>query len=391
MRNLNRKFIISLICGFCLYPVIAWSEIDHWYETQPSCVTDRGNPARTGEYDAETIEKKPKVLWVSAGSAMRTSLTCYKNSVITGYVSAVNIKNGNIFWYTKDVWELAPYAGGTTFYKGKIYASVNEGLNDLTFFVVINPDNGELLFKPPAEKGDNTSLYSPLVYNNIIYLSLVHSIIAYDLQTKKILWKFPITQQSSPISTDGKRVYFSDWGDAIYALDIKTGKVIWTHPNMGLSTNAISLYEHKAFLYFEGTVYALETASGKILWKRMLVKEDSSTSVTVSGQQLFVNAFQGKALYSLDVNTGKVFWKLRIKPDGNPVIVKNIVYILSGRNLYAIDKREGKVKWRIEIPYNNDGSPADAEHIILPYQDKLFVINNHRDLIALQNFNVQPR
>ncbi|QLH41615.1 MAG: hypothetical protein HWD59_02050 [Coxiellaceae bacterium] len=176
MRLIRIKFLCGMILLMGSQGVFA--EIDPYYLSSPSCVIDRGNPARTGEYVAEPLIKNHEVKW-AVDVPGRASLICYNNSIIANGPTVIDINTGKISWQVYNQF----FGSGNLLYKEKLYATSDQ--IDGTSVVEYDPATGKKVMQISNEHNKHGG-FSPLAYNDILYFNVSNSIVAYDLKNKKL-------------------------------------------------------------------------------------------------------------------------------------------------------------------------------------------------------------
>jgi len=122
MKKILAKIIWYLFYISLLFiPSQILANIDEWYANNPSCVIDRGNPGRTGEYIDEPLEKKPvSILDITNNRAIMGSgrqIFCAKSFIITKGPTVAYENQKNSLW--NDVNYFGDYF---SIYKDFIYA-----------------------------------------------------------------------------------------------------------------------------------------------------------------------------------------------------------------------------------------------------------------------------
>ena len=95
-----KSFLGNILFFFIGFLPLAHAGLDPYYLNNPSCVIDRGNPARTGEYLTTPLKDHPKLAWIGDIYGQGFSpLLCLNDLIFTSGPSAININNGETLWY----------------------------------------------------------------------------------------------------------------------------------------------------------------------------------------------------------------------------------------------------------------------------------------------------
>jgi len=377
-----RYFSLITAFFFLVNLSTAIAEVDPWYEQNPSCVIDRGNPARTGEYKTEPLEKFHKIIWKKEVKGRLTPL-CFNNFIIIAGPAVWNFAKNQQVWGENNKYNLT----GFTLYKNILYSTFLSSSN-LHNLIGYDVKTGTIIFKESFGKNNAVSL-SPLIYNDIIYLPLNETLLAYSLTDKTILWQVPFNI-SNQLSTDGQNLYTYRFDTkSTVAINLKTGKESWSSP---IEPNGyISLYKGKAFIascekindQVLGKVYALNAKTGKVFWSFVLSSCTNMPNLAITNDKVF--ALDYKKLHALDINTGKELWYFPQKLREFPSIAGNTVYVRSAELIYAIDSETGKLKSKYPIKTLNyyDGMLGS----IVPYQRQLLLNSAfiHSDRVIVVN------
>lgn len=350
------------------------SAADPWYENNPSCVIDRGNPARTGEYFTKSLKQPAGILWNDYIGG-ETPLVCHKNLIIGGGPSVMQMDNGKMLWHTS----LQLWGAGSTVYKNLLYATVDFGKPSASL-LGFEINTGKIVRQSNGQEGVHTSTFSPLVYNDMVYYNSGFSVVAYNIIQNKMAWQYRTSNDTSPIATDGKKVYFTDWTDKVYALDMRTGQLVWSTPKVVIGNNYLTVYKNKIFAYGE-KLYVLDAQTGAILQSHTIQKPYAD-SLAISDDKIYLRNADG-ILFALDANNGKILWKNACGAISSTSIAENIAYVISYTDLIAIDKNSGKTLWKYPLPAKKEsGINTPTEPYIMPYDGKVFVADIYKHVIA---------
>ncbi|MDA3822379.1 MAG: PQQ-binding-like beta-propeller repeat protein [Bacteroidales bacterium] len=232
----------------------------------------------------------------------------------------------------------------------------------------LNTKNGETVWSRTDMQcehvqGSGSSLF---LYNDKLIVHMegtdVQDIYALDKKTGETIWltkRDPAFLQNMDeigkkayvtpivIDVDGRKLMISNGSGACSAYDVETGDEIWYIPQGEDSTISMPVY-YKGKIYFytsfvtpkEGDMYCELWAvdpkgSGdltrNIQWRMKFPRLQLLTPV-ISENMLFTIDTKSE-LYCLDVNTGEVIWKERLKGKYNssPIISNGLVYVSTTR------------------------------------------------------------
>lgn len=348
-----------------LLSVSAYAKTDPWYETNPSCVIERGNPARTGEYKVIPLKKIHETWNTPEYYQAPVPLICYQDKKFSGV-------HGTYFVYGKKK-ELYPLTGRTVLYDNVFYNTTTDSANRVHLIGNSIKDK-TLVFDELLPD----FYHDPFIYNNIAYMGNSHGILAYDLINRKLLWMFKHTfTELLGFSTDGKNLFFSDWYGSLFALDLIHGQLIWQKDNFFLNNDYVRVNKGKVIGVGGGTiiknkkqvdyhfVYALNSKNGAILWKTSVEEGTRGPVTLVNNRVLLITALRQKTgpyhyvhdthakLECLDALSGKVIWKISIEPvvpSYDIVATKHYAYVGTGREFLIININKGKIISRYKLP-----------------------------------------
>ena len=101
----------------------------------------------------------------------------------------------------------------------------------------------------------------------------------------------------------------------------------------------------------EYAVLALAVETGEILWKRTMSAEVTDLASSIDRYSVFAACKDG-FLYALDMGTGAVDWKARVRPSvwSAPIVVDDCLYVGSTDDaLYCLRLTDGSTVWRTPL------------------------------------------
>lgn len=187
-------------------------------------------------------------------------------------------------------------------------------------------------------------------------------VLAFD-QNGKALWKSRVSSEvlSAPKVAGGVVVIRS--GDSrIFGLDAVDGKRKWVYeratPTLSLRSSAgVVLDGGAAYVGFAGgKLVAIKADDGKVLWEAAVAQPKGSTEIeriaditslpVVDGRMVYAVAFQGRVA-GVDRMSGRVLWNRDISSYTGLGAGNGRVYVAhSGGAVYALDYNGGKTYWR---------------------------------------------
>lgn len=306
----------------------------------PTGAMFRGNPQRTGAYDAEPVPGLGELVWTfRAEEPIYTSASAADGMIYIvsrdGHVYGLDSQTGQKKWMVPT--GLMSFSS-PTFADGVLYVSISNQL------YALDGQTGEQLWKRGLYWTDS----SPAVVDGMVYIGNdTGHLYALDSQTGQEVWKYETDGRiiSSPAVADG-RVYFGSGDGYLYALDSQTGQLVWQYGTTGAVDSSPAVTE--GTVYFgshDGHLYALDGQTGQEKWKFSASKEPLASPIVADGMVYF-DDMQG-SLYALDSRTGQKLWKSENWISSPPAVASGVVYFTSyDGHLYAVDAKAGQNLWK---------------------------------------------
>jgi outer membrane protein assembly factor BamB len=196
-----------------------------------------------------------------------------------------------------------------------------------------------------------------------LFLGLVNGYLSsYDFNGK-LLWKTKLSSQLMSVPIVINSIVIARTVDnSIHGINIKDGSKIWTFNRSG---PALSLKSNPGLVASDGAVYtgfpggkliALREDNGTLLWEVSVAQARGSTEIeritditslpVIDGIKLYVVAFNGKVVCINRVN-GTVMWSRDISSFAGLNIEGGRIYLShSGGAVYSLDDNSGKTYWR---------------------------------------------
>ena len=225
---------------------------------------------------------------------------------------------------------------------GRVYAASCGG-NVMAFDAV----SGKKLWNYTLGYSEQTALWysslgTPMVYNDMIYVSAIDDRMLYalDISDGQLIWKFDYASTEAAVAEEV--VYVGSQNGKVYALNAVDGTAIWnfTTPNDPNNGNAIDTtpvvsngiaYAHSA----DGFLFALNAEDGAMLWK--LKTGDSKTAPIVADGIIYV-CNQSTTIYAQNATTGAKIATYNV--DGapfTPTVFNGVMYVgTEAGSIYAI-------------------------------------------------------
>ena len=201
-----------------------------------------------------------------------------------GLVSSVNKSNGSILWQTHLSKRLttAPW-----FSPGSIAVSLEPAEIE-----IISASDGRTLFQMKTDSAP-TSVYLSNE-RTLIWGDKKGNVVAADIATKQIKWKFRNGAQVSGITSAGKNLLVTSYDNFVYLMSPEDGKISWKRrlsgrvaekPSVGVNFAAITIIG-------EPGVSFLDLETGKVVNRISFDEEDYviGTTLVVAGAVVFSKA-----------------------------------------------------------------------------------------------------
>ena len=204
--------------------------------------------------------------------------------------------------------------------------------------------DGKLVWK---FRTDGVVRSRPAAINGVVYFgSMDHHVYALDM-SGNLIWKFR-TDDCIDLDTtvDEKRVYIGSWDFVFYAIN-HDGGLAWKFKTQGLAYSGTISGEYIYFGSFDHYVYKLERESGKLVWKFEMRGAKTWKGITISDGVLYFGS-RDKNLYAVTEN-GELVWKFRTHEmvHCTPLVKGDSVYFGSCDEIfYSVDRETGKLNWK---------------------------------------------
>ncbi len=207
--------------------------------------------------------------------------------------------------------------------------------------------------------------------NRVIYANTAGEIVALELLTGKVIWRFRTAGKiySTP-AIGGNSVVCASTDHNIYCLDVKTGKKIWMHPTIKPIVASPAIEDGMVYIGASDSSFrCIRLSDGNLMWRFDEVKNFVECKPLVLKNSVCFGSW-GNTFYSLDKKTGNLQW-VREKYSNRmlspaavwPVAANGKIFLVApDRHMTALDEASGAEIWdsgkyscRESIGISNDG------------------------------------
>ncbi len=231
---------------------------------------------------------------------------------------------------------------------------------------------------------------SPIFYKDrIIVGNAIEGLVAYDFETKNVVWRRPIPQgveSGGPVVKD--QLFIGSNNGKVYSIDLVNGQILWTFDTKS-EVVAEPLLEDAVLYFISGnqSIFALDATNGKQLWTYS--RQDTANLMTIRGgakpalsQGFLYAGFSDGSVVALNAKTGTQQWEITLNRnsrfkdiDASPLIEGDYIYINSyDDHLYCLAKNKGEIIWK--SPFGGAGTPISIA-------DKIFSTSSRGELVSL--------
>lgn len=243
-------------------------------------------------------------------------------------------------------------------------------------------------------------VFSPVIKDDKIFLlNSSGSLLAYNLTTKKRIWKSRVFQRKFLKNYQNPKIYYSNEKifaiagiNKIAAVNAVDGKVLWSKDIASIPVSAPVCDGESVFVTTnDNKIYALNADDGKLQWVVSAILRNTAilgAADPIIYQDFVIASFSSGEIYKINKKTGETLWSQDLNVskanssdfylndiDATSIIKDETVYSIgNGGLMMAIDVKSGNYKWRKEIAGITDFWIAD---------DFIYVINNDNKLLAI--------
>ncbi len=205
-------------------------------------------------------------------------------------------------------------------------------------------------------KGDAVAVVSsPSIVDGVVYVGTRDdtnghkgSLLAIDLATGKLKWRYNVSDKSRTIMTHTAKVQARTGADA------NPEAVAWVDSTPAVAGTMVYVMSR------DGALHALTTA-GDLKWRLRTGGLDMSSPVVASGSVFIGSGYPNKDFWAVDAISGVVKWRTNSGlPDpqakrpgqfvySSPAFADGVLYgAANDGGFYALDAKTGALKWRYE-------------------------------------------
>lgn len=296
-----------------------------------------------------------------SGGAAPTSFPVVTDRVIyvtleNGSIAAYNIQNG------QQIWNVDP--GSSCFGSNRqpvVVAGVIYLCSAKELLKALDANSGKTLWTLPLASGNSVFVSPFTVANGILYFQIdvagSAAIEAVSLQTRTVLWKYPVSGGAEQPAADGATVYTTEDDGTLYALDAQKGTLRWQMKS-GIAVSVGPIVSNGMVYYptVNGSITAVQAASGQKVWTKQVYSPELNSGfipglalnngivfVTTKLAVLALNAAQGTVLWQENFPAGS-----GLSPNGSaPFVANGVLYLVfSNPNklaaVYLFDNSNGR-------------------------------------------------
>src|SRR5574341_1409887 len=272
--------------------------------------------------------------------------------------------NGTIKWEYNLNSQTNPYS--PVVYNNTVYIGIGHYWSNQYGIVALNADTGSYLWS----YSDGYVIFDPAYYNGAIFAGSHGGILySFNPATGAINWQYntggPWVDDNPSISNGV--VYTTAPGTDLLAIDASNGNVLWTIiPNPGcylhgpFATTSDMLYLLSAVPYQDqrNELLAIDTVSRMVKWK--FGEKLWLTLPVVAGDKVITGSADNN-LYFLDANNGTVLWQYNFSVSVYSVIASNnVVLVSAGNALYAFSGANSSQTSDLVGEWHFDGDANDS-------------------------------
>jgi len=182
-----------------------------------------------------------------------------------------------------------------------------------------------------------------------------------------IQWKYspPTSSFVSDLRVVGNTVLVPNRSGVLLAIDAQSGNVLWSNPGHKIITASPNIQEPYVFIGgWDHFLHCMKLDTGETVWRYQVDEPIVQEGVLYRNSIVFTG--HEHALWSLDISTGKLQWKLNTSMPTNLAILKDQVYVGVRNNLQEINANNGTIIRTFDLK-------ARINHLYV-HDDQLFVL-----------------
>lgn len=322
--------------------------------------TQNGNPDKYPDYTVNTAYPKVSPKWIHHTGVGIYSSPCTDNKNVyvgddMGYLTAYNIKDGDIIWSYKAGHRIV---GTPDVNQGiVVFGSADEHIYGL------NAKTGKLLWKI---KADAAVLGAVTIKNNIAYIGASDGKFrAINTKNGKVIWTYNKVKgyiETKPLVINNK-VIFGAWDNTLYALNIDTGEEIWlwTGGIKGMHFSPAAVWpvsaHNKVFITDpKRAMTAISLQTGETIWRTKQSKVRETIGLSEDKRRIYSKTMNDSIVcYSTLGNSPKQLWATNVgfgyeHAPSMQVEKEGIMYGSTKNGLmFALNAYNGEIIWKHKV------------------------------------------
>lgn len=258
-----------------------------------------------------------------------------------GDLVALDARTGAAHWIieTGGLWETEPVLAG-----GVLYAAPSSGV------LAVDPATGRPRWQVRGPVGAMIADRDGVLVSWLGSSASVTS--SLDPVTGKERWRVPIDRAGTVVVARASgTVVLRGEPNVLYGVDAATGRRLWELHVPGGSTPVAAARGRVLLRSDDGNAYAVDARTGRVAWRTAVGFGDDREPPALDGATVYLGGSSAitSHLWALDVDTGKVRWRLDTEA---PVGTRPQVHgelVLAGDAatwVYAVDRRTGRLRDR---------------------------------------------
>ena len=239
---------------------------------------------------------------------------------------------------------------------------------------------------------------SPLIYKGNIFLSDNKGTVFNINEFGKLNWKKNIYRKiykkiykNLTFSIYKNNIYVADNIGFIYAISLDSGKLVWIKNHGVPFKSKIKIFDNKIFLMNQDNkLFSFSVKDGSVIWNfnslSSFIKSQNFLSLALSKQGDVIAITSLGDLIKINSTNGNIVWSLNtlggLLPDvtdffeSSDIVIANENIIFSAQSaLFSCDLNSGIVNWKIDV--SSVAAPIiDGKNIFLVTENGYFVIIN---------------
>jgi outer membrane protein OmpA-like peptidoglycan-associated protein/outer membrane protein assembly factor BamB len=277
---------------------------------------------------------------------------------------ARELRNGHLVWENHDVYT---YGGFPSYWNGMVYTVSKEFQQAAARLIALDEKDGAVRWEMVIANVPN--IFSPVVYDEKIYLALGNKLTVFDAETGEMLFERTFSENvASSTAFSNGRIFLSLRDGRIMTVDPENGRyeLLFTAP-FGTQFSIVGSHLFVPLKGEEGALGVVDADTGDVK-RKIYIEEGEPSALTIASGTVFLPA--SSVLYALGdgrffasakpeggkrIKTEKVRGSLRDRDSGMPLsgTVESTTTLDSGT---IVRKQEDITGGRFEIEVPKEGS-----------------------------------